>query len=84
GKTILTDDSGKANFPLIFNDTSYIESRELEVIKENKIIAKREIVFFTETPIIIIHNGDSTTDFVIISFIALAIIGIVVKRRKKN
>ncbi len=57
GKTILTDDNGKANFPLIFNDTSYIESRELEVIKENKIIAKREIDFFTETPIIIIHNA---------------------------
>ncbi|MHA2172110.1 MAG: hypothetical protein ACXAB7_19740 [Candidatus Kariarchaeaceae archaeon] len=92
GKTFLTNDNGKTDFPLIFNETSYIKSKELEVIKETKMIAKREIDFFTETPITIIHSedtrqGDDMTPK-IDRFIVLIIIIIIImsfkKLRKKN
>ena len=56
GKTFLTDDSGKSQFTLIFNDGTYLRPRELKVIERNKITVRREIDFFTETPIIIIKD----------------------------
>ena len=63
-KTFLTDDSGKTEFRLIFNETSYLIPKELEVIEGNKITAKREIDFFTETPIILISTFANVFDVV--------------------
>lgn len=95
GKTFLTNDNGKTDFPLIFNETSYIKSKELEVIKETKMIAKRKIDFFTETPITIIHSEDSSQgddrttkarsiDRFIVFIIIIIIIMSFKKLRKKN
>jgi len=43
GETFLTDSRGKVKFSLVFNETNYLESRELEVAQADKIIAKRGI-----------------------------------------
>ncbi|MFX1255306.1 MAG: hypothetical protein ACFFCZ_27135 [Promethearchaeota archaeon] len=61
GKRFLTDDSGKAEFTLIFSETNYLKPRELEVMEEDKTIAKYTIDFFTETPIIIIRASGETS-----------------------
>jgi len=53
GKNFSTDNMGKAKFSLIFNEDNYIEPEKLEVVEGDRIIAKHEIDFFTETPIII-------------------------------
>lgn len=75
GKTFLTDDSGKTEFTLIFNDTSYLEPRELEVIERNKTAAKREINFFTETPIIItIAGANPPLAFTIVAAIVIVVV----------
>jgi hypothetical protein len=53
GKTLISDNDGKAKFNLIFNESNYIEPEKLEVLEEQNLIAQKEIDFFTETPIII-------------------------------
>ena len=64
GKTFLTNDSGKTEFTLIFNETSYIMPERIEVIVGNKTIAKCEVDFFTETPIILISEFVNVFDVV--------------------
>jgi len=56
GKTFVSDNSGKAKFSLIFNESNYIEPKILEVFEGENLIAQKEIDFFTETPIIIIKD----------------------------
>ena len=64
GKTFLTDDSGRAEFTLIFNETNYLAATELEVMKGNRTTGKTEIDFFTETPIMLISEFANVFDVV--------------------
>jgi len=56
GNTYVLDNSGKSKFSLILNESNYIEPKILEVFEGENLIARKEIDFFTETPIIIIKN----------------------------
>jgi len=72
GKTFVSDDNGRAEFSLIFNESNYIEPKKLEVLEGENLIMEKEIDFFTETPIIIettpICKGDTDGDGVVSDF----------------
>ena len=93
GKTFLTDDSGKAEFEMVFNETNYLKPRELEVIEGDKIRAQCEIDFFTKTPIIItVTNTDTsattvtaTPGFSLITiFLMILVIPVIITVRKSR
>ena len=56
GKTFVSDKAGQAKFSLIFNEFNYTEPKKLEVWKGENLIAKKEVDFFTGTPVIIIED----------------------------
>jgi hypothetical protein len=51
GKEYITDDSGKAQFSLVFDEANYNQPVTLEAWSSGELIAQQEIDFFTETPI---------------------------------
>jgi hypothetical protein len=57
GKTFPTDDAGKAVFSLTFTGEDYLRSRELEVVGQHETIARREVDFFSQTPMRIEVSG---------------------------
>ena len=56
GNAFVSDNTGRAKFSLIFNESNYIEPKDLEVFEGENTITHKEIDFFTETPIMIIKD----------------------------
>jgi len=52
GKEFETDETGQVLFELIFNESTYNQPQELDVIVDSIILYQEDIDFFTETPII--------------------------------
>ncbi len=53
GESFVTDDEGRTEFTLGFDEENYHELIVIKIYKEGKTVAKFEVDFFTETPIII-------------------------------
>jgi len=51
GETHTTDEAGKTKFNLVFNEDNYDKPTPLEVWQSGRLIERREVDFFTETPI---------------------------------
>jgi len=51
GRAYLTDDAGLARFILVFDETNYDKPTPLEVWRSGRLLTRRELDFFTETPI---------------------------------
>jgi hypothetical protein len=51
GESFVTDDDGRAELTLGFNEENYDEPIMITIYKEGKTVAKCEVDFFTETPI---------------------------------
>lgn len=52
GKEFETDETGQVIFELIFNEYTYNQPHELDVIVNNTVLYQQDIDFFTETPIL--------------------------------
>jgi hypothetical protein len=56
GESFVTDDDGRAEFTLEFDEKNYDEPIQINIYKEGKTVAEFEVDFFTETPIRITVN----------------------------
>ncbi len=51
GEAYVTDSAGKTKFSIVFNEANYNKPTLLEIWRSGRLIERREIDFFTETPI---------------------------------
>ncbi len=54
--TYVSDAAGNTKFNLLFDEANYMETKILEVLEGENLITKKEIDFFTETPVIIVKD----------------------------
>jgi hypothetical protein len=51
GEAYMTDEAGKAKFNMVFTEANYDKPTPLEVWQSGRLVERREMDFFTETPI---------------------------------
>jgi hypothetical protein len=58
GQVYITDENGRTNFKLVFNETNYNQPTVMEAWHRGKFKVRREIDFFTATPVLLELNPE--------------------------